>query len=410
MRRKSPTASRQGQRPVAATADPEVRRTHLMQSFHAPFRQKVAEVASRSTCFEDLADAFPGLLFALATGYGTVESRREAAAHLTSGSRLREAARAVGLPWWMRRLPPQAFKKKLERLPDDPAFAARIVNLMPSAQISAKWLERVLQAYRTCGPDFALWVAKHDRFHAPLITDPALPYVAAWAWFARHPDTLGGRLLRRPWTPAMSPRRAFDELTAWRKRVRMSLALAALDRRQWLIEGSMLGYDFVELREIGDFVTESEVMDNCLDAFAEKLEAGVSYVFSIRQDGIPVADVEIGAHPIEPNLPTIVQLRGPRNKRVNPEIWRAAYAWIGSQQLNPAPPQVINAAARRRAWRTLWKPYLDVLDPDDRENFDRLAKDLDRLRGRRAPSTRTRARPAAASLDPTAREGAGATT
>src|SRR5690606_22164428 len=382
---------------VPALANTELRRSQLRQSFHFTCRRRVDEIASRSPCFEELAETFPGLLFALATRYGTVESRRAAVAHLVAGSRLRDAANALGLPWWMRKLPPQAFSKRLETLPDDPKFSARIVNLLPTLPtISSKWLERVVQAYRICGPDFALWVARHDRFHTPLITDPALPYVAAWAWFAGHPETLGAQLLRRPWTSTMSPRRAFDEVTAWRKRVRLALTLSALGREPWLSEGSALGYDFVELRTVEDFITESDTMDNCLDSFSEKLEAGVSYVFSIRRNGSPVADIEIGVHPVEPSLPSIVQLRGPKNKRAHPEIWRAAYSWLGGQELRPVPPQVASSAARRRAWRALWKPYLSVLQPADRERFERLAMDLDRVQARR------RSRPQRARRAPTA--------
>lgn len=386
MQSKRPTASRNKKLdclPVEV-ADKESRRSQLLQSFHSSCRRKVDEIAGRAACFEELAETFPGLLFALATNYATVEARRAAVAHLVAGSRLREAANALGLPWWMRKLPPQAFSKRLQTIPDDPRFSARIVNLLPALPtISAKWLERVVQAYRICGPEFALWVARHDRFHAPLITDPALPYVAAWAWFARHPDTLGGRLLRRPWTPTMSPRRAFDEVTAWRKRIRLALTLSALDRVPWLAESSALGYEFVELRSIEDFIAESERMDNCLDSFSEKLESGASYVFSIRRNGVPLADIEIGTHPVEPSLPTIVQLRGPRNKRAHPEVWRAAYTWLGGQELHPVPPQTASSAARRRAWRALWKPYFSVLEPADRDRFERLALDLDRVRGRR---------------------------
>lgn len=386
MQSKRPTANRNKKlecAPVDAE-DKEVRRSQLLQSFHSSCRRKVDEIAGRAACFEELAETFPGLLFALATNYGTVESRRAAVAHLVAGSRLREAANALGLPWWMRKLPPQAFSKRLQTTPDDPKFSARIVNLLPApSMMSAKWLERVVHAYRIGGPDFALWVARHDRFHTPLITDPALPYVAAWAWFARHPDTLGARLLRRPWTPTMSPRRAFDEVTAWRKRVRLALTLSSLDREPWLAEDSALGFEFVELRTIEDFIAESEAMDNCLDSFSEKLESGASYVFSIRRKSVQVADIEIGTHPVEPSLPTIVQLRGPRNKRANPEVWRAAYAWLGGQEIHPVPPQVITSAARRRAWRALWKPYLSVLEPADRERFERLAMDLDRVRARR---------------------------
>lgn len=391
-----------------ALENTQLRRSQLLQSFHFSCRRRVDEIANQAACFEELAETFPGLLFALATNYGTAEARRAAVAHLISGSRLREAANALGLPWWMRKLPPQAFNKRLETLPDDPKFSARIVNLLPTVPaISAKWLERVTQAYRICGPEFALWVARHDRFHAPLITDPALPYVAAWAWFASHPDTLGAQLLRRPWTPNMSPRRAFDEVTAWRKRIRLALTLSALGRKPWLSEGSALGYEFVELRTIDDFIAESDTMDNCLDSFSEKLESGVSYVFSIRRNGSPVADIEIGVHPVEPTMPSIVQLRGPKNKRAHPEIWRAAYNWLGNQELHPVPAQVVNSAARRRAWRTLWKPYLSTLSPADRDQFEKLALELDKLRTRRRTRTQRARTTTAQRPDPILSENAG---
>lgn len=391
-----------------ALENTQLRRSQLLQSFHFSCRRRVDEIANQAACFEELAETFPGLLFALATNYGTAEARRAAVAHLISGSRLREAANALGLPWWMRKLPPQAFNKRLETLPDDPKFSARIVNLLPTVPaISAKWLERVTQAYRICGPEFALWVARHDRFHAPLITDPALPYVAAWAWFASHPETLGAQLLRRPWTPNMSPRRAFDEVTAWRKRIRLALTLSALGRKPWLSEGSALGYEFVELRTIDDFIAESDTMDNCLDSFSEKLESGVSYVFSIRRNGSPVADIEIGVHPVEPTMPSIVQLRGPKNKRAHPEIWRAAYNWLGNQELHPVPAQVVNSAARRRAWRTLWKPYLSTLTPADRDQFEKLASELDKLRTRRRTRTQRARTTTAQRPDPILSENAG---
>ncbi len=391
-----------------ALENTQLRRSQLLQSFHFSCRRRVDEIANQAACFEELAETFPGLLFALATNYGTAEARRAAVAHLVSGSRLREAANALGLPWWMRKLPPQAFNKRLETLPDDPKFSARIVNLLPTVPaISAKWLERVTQAYRICGPEFALWVARHDRFHAPLITDPALPYVAAWAWFASHPETLGAQLLRRPWTPNMSPRRAFDEVTAWRKRIRLALTLSALGRKPWLSEGSALGYEFVELRTIDDFIAESDTMDNCLDSFSEKLESGVSYVFSIRRNGSPVADIEIGVHPVEPTMPSIVQLRGPKNKRAHPEIWRAAYNWLGNQELHPVPAQVVNSAARRRAWRTLWKPYLSTLTPADRDQFEKLALELDKLRTRRRTRTQRARTTTAQRPDPILSENAG---
>lgn len=365
-------------------ADGTSRRSQFLQAFHYSFRRKVDELAQQKHCFAELAETFPALLFALATDFGTAEARKRAIAHLEAGSRLREAAKALGVPWWMRKLPPQAFKKRLEQVPDDPLFAKRIVDLFPANPgMAAKWLDRVFQAYRLCGPEFALWVARHERFHAPLLTDPPLPYVAAWAWFAGQKDTLGHQLLRRPWTPSMSPRRAFDELTAWRKRIRLALTLSALNRQPWLQDGTALGYEFVELKEIRDFIAESEAMDNCLDSFSEKLEQGTCYVFSIRKNGTPVADVEIGAHAIDPNVPTIVQLRAPRNARAHPQIWRATFAWLGSQELCPAPSHSISRTARRQAWRRLWRPYLATLDPADRAEVEHLVLELEKLQPRR---------------------------
>ena len=370
------------QTPDVTVSKPEGdgRHSHLLQSFHAPFRRHINLIAARGSCFEDLAASFPGLLFALATGYGSVESRRMASAHIEAGTRLREAAAVLGLPWWTRKLPPQAFTQRLTNLPSDETFSTRIVNVLPEAPgIAGKWFERVLQAYRSSHAEFALWVAKHDRFHSPLVSDPALPYLAAWAWHSTRHDTLAGKLIRRPWTPTMSPTRAFDELTVWRKRLRLALCLSSLERETWLTPGSALGYEFVELRTIDDFIAESQVMDNCLDAFAEKLEAGVCHVFSIRENGVSIADVEIGTHPQEPQLPTIVQLRAPRNRRASPNVWRAAYAWLGTQSLPPAPPVAANSVERRRAWRALWKPYMSELEVGDRTAFERLAIELDRV-------------------------------
>src|SRR5690606_3270066 len=101
MHHKRPTVSRHDvQRAAVVLANREVRRSPVLKSFHSSFRRQVIKLASQSDCFEALAEAFPGMLFALATGYGTEEARRAAMAHLVAGSRLKEAAQALGLPWW----------------------------------------------------------------------------------------------------------------------------------------------------------------------------------------------------------------------------------------------------------------------------------------------------------------------
>ena len=372
-------------------------RTTLLQSFNSEFRRPIRELARRSSNLADLAATFPGLLFALATGYGSLDAREAALAGVAQGAGLKDVAEILGLPWWLRRLPPQAFTERLAKLPADADFSTRVVNVLPSVPtLAAPWLERVLQAYRCCHADFALWVAKHDRLHSPLAPDTTLPYLAAWVWHSGRPDTIGGRIVRRRWSPSMSPRRAIEEMAAWRKRIALALSLSAGHGELWLENGAAQDYDFVALRTIDEFIAESEAMDNCLDGFADKIETGSSFVFSVRLSGKRVADVEIGAHPLDAQLPTIVQLRGPRNRKANPQIWRAAYAWIGSQPLRHPPLGKPDQADRRRAWRGFWKPYFDTLEPKDRTSFERLTIEVDRIRmARSRPPRRTATRRAA---------------
>ena len=114
---------------------------------------------------------------------------------------------------------------------------------------------------------------------------------------------------------------------------------ASASRRPGSSDGAAAGYNFVALRTVDDFVTESEALDNCLDQYADHLRAGATAVFSIRKNARSVACVEIGLHEAEVTMPTVVQLRAARNRRAPPEVWQATYAWIGSQRLEPLAPE-----------------------------------------------------------------------
>ena len=111
--------------------------------------------------------------------------------------------------------------------------------------------------------------------------------------------------------------------------------------------GSRHGLHFVALRTAEEFIREAAAMDNCLDQFADRLEQGSSRVFSIRKNGRSVADLEIGAHDEEPSMPAVRQLRGPRNRRARPQLWQAAYAWLGAQDVRRHLPPPRSAPTRR---------------------------------------------------------------
>jgi hypothetical protein len=372
--------------------DPVGRRTRRLEAFAPDYRRFVQNLADCCQHVEDLADSFPALLFALATGYGTSAGREAAFAHIRAGDPLRQAAEALGLPWWLRRLPAQAFTAPLGPIPSAPEFSTRVTPLIPSQQeAAAPWLERVLYAYQAGHAEFALWVGRQFRGAKPQGSERSFIELTAWAWQALNHDNPGYRLLRRPWEPGLSARRAAEEVGAWRQRIALHLCLGEGIADTWLAGGSALGYDFVALRTACDFIAEAEAMDNCLDQYANRLECGAVRVFSVRRQGRIVADLEIAAHEHEFGMPMITQLKSSRNRRAPLEAWQAAYAWLGSQSIRPAAPDLALLAGTEHGHRLIefWRPYLDALCDGHRRRFETLVLGLSNAGSRRRRSRRT---------------------
>jgi len=348
--------------PTPTEEDRADRRQRRLEQFHPAYRRFIAELTCCGGELEDLADSFPALLFALVSGYATPGRRERCAALVAEGAPLREAADAIGLPLWLRKLPAGVFADPLPVFPDDPAFAFRISNLIPrEARLLPAWLRHVGHGLETAGPAYALWLARQPDLTGP--SEEHFLYMAAWAWFSGRPGLLGHHLLRRPWRPEMSFRRGRDELAAWRQRLRLIECLGPGIESPWLADGSASGFEFVALRTVDDFIAESEALENCLDQYADQLHTGLTAVFSIRKGARRVACVEIGLHDEEASMPTIVQLRGQRNRRAPPEVWQATFTWLGGQHLAaPAPlQQAPKPTERAEARRQLWQPYLDFL-------------------------------------------------
>jgi hypothetical protein len=373
------------QEPAAA------KRQRRLDAFDPAWRRFIRDLTRCSPALEDLAESFPALLFALSSGYGTPRARERAFELVAAGAPLRAAADALALPWWLRKLPAQAFMAPLPRFPADPEFSLRMTSLIPTepARCGA-WLARVSHAFEASGRIYALWMARQQQMVGP--TKEVLIYMAAWAWFSERPGLNGHRLLRRPWAPEMSFRRACEEHLAWRERLRLVDYLGPGLASPWLADGTAGGYTFVALRTADDFIAESQALDNCLDQYAERLHGGRVAVFSIRKGGRSVACVEIGLHEAEVTMPAIAQLRAARNKRASPEVWQATFAWLGAQRLEPLSPrrQAARPDDRALARRALWMPYLQFLEGTPHlQDFRRLALRQQPkprpLFGRRAP-------------------------
>lgn len=159
----------------------------------------------------------------------------------------------------------------------------------------------------------------------------------------------------------MSWKRAQEEVGIWRKRIDLVGALADTDRDPWFADGQALGYEIVGLASIAEVLAESVAMENCLDQYAAHLAYGRIRVFSIRRDGRPVADVELALRSDETTMPTIAQVRGPRNRRAPPAVWQAVHAWLGAQPFRPLNAAPTPPAASREALKVFWEPYVRAL-------------------------------------------------
>ena len=339
-----------------------VRRRRRLQGFKPPYRRLVSALTTSSTAMEDLADSFPALLFALATGYGTDRTRMAVERLIEHGAPLKTACAAFGLPMWLRRVPAAALRRPLPPMPKDAEFGTTMAARLPTdPKECAPWLECVCLAVRLVGRDFALWLAREPRAMPPLTSDEEFQWLMAWAWASANPTSPGHRLLRTGWTPAVGWKKARDDMAVWKKRIDLVGALAGEVRDPWFDDAAVQGLQIVHLQSVQDFIAESMAMDNCLDQYAAHLAYGRVRIFSIRRHGKPIADVELTQRADEATMPCVSQIRGPRNRRAPPAIWQAVHAWLGAQPFRTIAICPTPLSATREALKAFWKPYAQAL-------------------------------------------------
>jgi hypothetical protein len=357
----------------AGSANEGERRERRIQQFPETIREHIAALTCCSPEAEDLIESFPGLLVALVSDFGTPNARARAFNTIVHGGSIRLAAQSLALPLWLRRLPPEAFRKPMQSLPDDKQFSTSIASLVPdSSCTSSDWLEQISIASEACSSTFALWVAKHCTAVPPTRRRLLFMNLASWAWHATQPETIGFRLIEKPWSVKMGLRRATEELVRWRRRTELACLLGDGIESAWLENGTHLDYSFKPLITLDDFINESRAMCNCLDQYTDRLNTGLVRIFSIRQGDERVADVEVGPIAKAGGLPSIVQIRGPGNQQVPLVVWRATQHWLASQPINKIPykPGLVRPSCKEIP--AIWRPYLDWLPEARRVEFETL--------------------------------------
>jgi hypothetical protein len=334
---------------------------HVVERFDPSVRRAIRRHAQSSPAIADLATVFPGALYAIATRRGPVAARRKAIEQLEAGAQLRDVARTLNLPLWLRRLPPEAFRGPIGTLPSSDLFARRIVNHLPAGDADpAFWLAAVEFAARAADDYFAIWLADRRIFSGAGDPERLLPILAAYAWFSSAENTRGRSLIGVPWRPEMALDTAVCAAKSWLNRIRLVLQMpAGVITDCWLTPGDAGDYTFVPLLCDTDILAESHAMQNCADQYAERIARDRCRLFSVRRKGTRVATLEIAPHPREINVLTIAQLKARHNLGASTEIWQAAHLWMSQQRdikrgsLLPVPERALS----QNSWDTLMAPY-----------------------------------------------------
>jgi len=319
---------------VRKSLPPLTPRLEELVSRYAPkARRGLRKLFRENNRYADLAVVFPAAAYALASAHIPIATRREAANLVVQGAPLKHVAKSLGLPLWLRRLPPHAFYYDLNDLPAGESFSRKIANRIPACHdANAFWFESVRFCVKACNEEFALWVANQRVFAKHSEAEALFATLAAYAWHSREVKNRARGLIFVPWHPEIAFDTAVCAAKSWLNRLRLVMQLEkGVITDPWFKEGEAKGFQFTPLLDHESLLLEARAMKNCADQYASQLARDRCRLFSITRLGMHIATLEIGPHPRETGILTINQLKGRHNMPASLSIWQAAHAWVSSQ-------------------------------------------------------------------------------
>lgn len=349
------------QRARVSRTDPPSATDTLATRFEASTRREVRRLLRASPRVAEMASVCPAVVHVLAARVAPVAARRKARRQIEDGASLKAVAATLGLPLWLRRLPPEAFSGAVPPLPDGEAFARRIAARLPDRPGKAgRWLNSVAFAAAAADEAFAVWTAEQAAFHDSEASPRSFAILAAYAWFSRQPQTRAHELIVVPWRSEIAFDTALCAAKSWFNRMCLVLQLPpGVLTDTWLEPSEAMGYRFVPLLDHAALIEESRAMHNCADQYSERLSREKCRLFSVRRGDSRIATLEIGPHPREVGVLGIWQLKTRHNMPAPLDVWQAAYQWLAQQkELKRLPPLVAGERAfDSETWRTLMAPY-----------------------------------------------------
>jgi len=287
------------------------------------YQGAVRTLATHHVRVADLALSFPTLLFALAVPRPGLDPTCAIACAI-EGAPLAEVASTADVPFWLRKLPPEAISRPIAKLPDSPSFRRQIANHLPSRSIASIWLQAIADIAGVAHEAIAVWIAREIAREKRRAKLDRLHLLGLWAWYCGQPDTFGYSLIRKHWTPDMRMASALEAADDWRTNIKLHLDLGRSPITElWLRPARVCDYDFLPLTSVSQIVDEAFAMKNCLRDHSYHVVHNRSRLWSMRKDGQRVATLSVAIRYGDP-LPNVVQLKAVRNAEAPPEAWWAA--------------------------------------------------------------------------------------
>lgn len=329
--------------------------------YHPALRRRVRSFAATGRRCADLAISFPAAAALIVTAERGPEATGLAVCRVKVGAPLPSVAEALELPFWTRKLPPEAFgPEPIGRVEGDAEFARGVGNALPKEPAqAAMWLAWVLEALRLGGEEFALWLAAQPVYEGPPLPIEAIEPLAAFRFASAQPGARKDPLLVKLWGPRRPFATAAFQAATWLDRV-LNLRCAVSDAHLgWDEPSRMSGFRFEPLKSAEQLIAEGEAMGNCLGAYVGAVGRGDCLIYAVRRGKASVANLEIRPRG-RPGEFYVAQLEGPRNTVAPSRVQRTVQRWAA--QLGPCPLNKGGLLRRGRLdakkWRAEWAPFV----------------------------------------------------
>jgi hypothetical protein len=269
--------------------------------------------------------------------------KNEAIKLVVAGARLRDVARAMGIPMALRHIKPGVAHLATEILCRHPELLRAMPDTVPSSRI---WLCVVRGAYDWVSAEFAEWAARQAP-HIPGSLNHVggvLGDIADWVRTGMPPDPLlgspmqaGRQFVVRPFTPSMSLKTAMRLSADWHEAVANNLdGPNSAFPDPWYPAAKVGDYEILPIDDAASLYREGTAMHHCVGTYSDQVQRGDLYVYSIRRNGERIATLALGRH----NGWTYVeQIRGPCNTDPPKPTVATVQCWLRAQK--PLPPREV---------------------------------------------------------------------